>query len=90
MMDRKPYQVHVMSVAEPAIVGVAALATKLAMVTPDTIDVSAHASTRTSDGTRLVLQNKHLAGTETLSVVVVAIFAGSAVAGKVIAVAALA
>ena len=45
---------------------------------------------RTSDGTCLVLQDKHFARAETLAVVVVAVFASSAGAGKVIAVAALA
>lgn len=79
-----------MSVAEPAIVGVAALATKLTMMARHAIYFSATGPSRTSNGTCFMLKNKHLAGAEAFAVVVVAIFAGSAGAGKVIAVAALA
>jgi len=79
-----------MSVAEPTIVRIAALATKFAMMAKCAIDVATHVPRRTSDGTCLVLQDEHLAGTETLAVMVVAILVGSAGAGKVIAVAALA
>jgi hypothetical protein len=90
MREEKTYQVHVMSVAEPAVVREAALATEFTMMSKYAGSFSAVSPCRTGDGTCLVLQDKHFARAETLAVVVVAVLASSAGSGKVIAVAALA
>lgn len=79
-----------MSVAEPAVVREATLATKFAMVSKDTGGTPAVRSSRTGNGTCLVLQDEHFARAEALTVVVVAVLASVAGSGKVIAVAALA
>jgi hypothetical protein len=86
----KSYQVHIMSVAEPAVVREATLATKFTMVPQYADGTPAVTASRTGDGTCLVLQDKHFARAEALAVVVVAVLASLAGSGKVIAVAALA
>jgi hypothetical protein len=81
------YQIHVMSVAEPAVVCKAAFAAELAVVSESAIDIATSLPGCASNGARLMLQYKNLTRAETLAVMVVAVLGGGAVAGKVVAVA---
>ena len=79
-----------MRVTEPAIVRKASLAAELAVMSKSTVDIATSLPRRARDGARLMLQYKNLARAETLAVVVVTILGGSALAGEMIAVTALA
>ena len=79
-----------MRIAEPAIVGKAAFAAKLAMMSESTIDVATSLPCGASDGTRLMFQYKDFTWTETLAVVIVTVFGSGAVACEMIAVTAFA
>jgi hypothetical protein len=84
------YQVHVMRVAEPAVVCETSLAAKLAVMSKCTIDITASLPRRARDGARLMLQYKNLTWAETLAVMVVTVLGSSTVARKMIAVTAFA
>ena len=84
------YQVHIMRVAEPAIVCETTLAAKLAVMSKSTVDITASLSRRARDGARFMLQYKNLTRAETLAMMIVTVLGGSAVPGEMIAVTALA
>lgn len=84
------YQVHIMRVAEPAVVCETSLAAKLAVMSKGTVDVAASLPRRARDGARFMLQYENLTWAETLAVMIVTVLGGGTVAGEMIAVTALA
>ena len=84
------YQVHIMRIAEPAVVCETSLATKLAVMSKSTVDIAASLPRRARDGARFMLQYENLTRAETLAVMIVTVLGGGTVAGEMIAVTALA